>query len=355
MSPFQVKTPSQQLADHLRDQIYAGHYRDQMPGVFALAKDLGIDPKTASLAYDLLEKQKLLVTQGVGRPRKILRNKSKMVGFRIVILLYEETDRQLPYITDLVSQLTKHGYDVIFARKTLVEMKMKLSAVSRLVGATSATAWLVIAGSEEVLTWFAHQKVPVFALFGRSESLEMAAAGVVTSEAYREIVRRLVGMGHRRIVFLAREERRRPSPGIVEAAFLNELNQLGIQTGEYHLPQWEDHASGLVEKLDSLFAHTPPTALIMTQLEVYLGAQQYLLRRGIRSPEDVSMICSGYHSMLSWCRPKLTHLEWDEKPVIRRIVRWVHQAARGIDDKRQLFVHGKFVGDGTIGPPSAEL
>ena len=37
----------------------------------------------------------------------------------------------------------------------------------------------------------------------------------------------------------------------------------GIRTGRYNLPDWPGNPDGLCQKLDSMFRHTPPTALIV--------------------------------------------------------------------------------------------
>jgi len=59
-----------------------------------------------------------------------------------------------------------------------------------------------------------------------------------------EAVKRLAGMGHRRIVYLVREERRKPEPGLLERSFLSALEGCCIQTGAFHLPDWENNRAG---------------------------------------------------------------------------------------------------------------
>jgi len=107
-----------------------------------------------------------------------------------------------------------------------------------------ADAWVVASGSREVLQWFSEQALPVFALYGRHMTLPIAASGPSKSVAMTAAVRRLAGMGHRRIVNLAREERRKPEPGLLERNFLAALEDCGIRTGAYHLPDWEDNRAG---------------------------------------------------------------------------------------------------------------
>ncbi len=48
--------------------------------------------------------------------------------------------------------------------------------------------------------------------------------------------------------------------------------------------------------------------------------------------------------------PEVTHIRWDSRPVVRRVVRWAENVAHGIDDRRQTEVKAGFVHGGTIGP-----
>ncbi|MFN7342838.1 MAG: substrate-binding domain-containing protein, partial [bacterium] len=85
--------------------------------------------------------------------------------------------------------------------------------------------------------------------------------------ALRVAVRRLINLGHRRIVMMVREERRKPTPGLSERAFIQELESNGIKTGSYNLPDWEDNVDDFHRCLNSLFKHTPPTALILDEMQ----------------------------------------------------------------------------------------
>jgi DNA-binding LacI/PurR family transcriptional regulator len=201
-----------------------------------------------------------------------------------------------------------------------------------------------------VLKWFAEQEAPVIAKFGRFMSLPIAGAGVRKIPAMREVVRRLHGLGHRRIVMVAREERRKPNPGALERAFLEELEQLGIRTGGYNLPDWENNAADFHRCLDSLFRHTPPTALLLSEARLYVAAQQHLAALGLIAPRDVSLVCDDPDTAFAWCSPAVSHIRWDSRPVVNRIMRWVDCVARGQEDKKQWFASAEFVEGGTIGP-----
>lgn len=191
---------------------------------------------------------------------------------------------------------------------------------------------------------------PVFALFGRRRQVDIAGAGPDKAPALRGMVRRLVDLGHRRIVLFVRHEQRHPVPGHQERAFLKELAAQGITTGAYHLPEWEETPEGLLSSLDRLQGVTPPTALIFDEGFVFAAAQQHLAQQGILAPRDVSLVCCDPPpSALGWIRPSVAHIRWDHRPLVRRIVQWVSNMAEGRKDIRQLGIRAEFVEGGTVG------
>lgn len=251
---------------------------------------------------------------------------------------------------DLLHRLREQGHEVAFAEKTSQDLDMDVKRVAAHVKSSVADVWLVCAGSREILEWFAGRTEPSFALSGRLSGLLIAGINAQKISAMRAAVHRLYGYGHRRIVFISREERRKPYPAPLEQAFLDELAVLGITTGAYNLPDWGDDIAGFYRGLDSLFQHTPPTALFLMEARLYIAAQQHLARRGIIAPRDVSLICDDPDVAFSWCLPVVSHFHWDTRPVVSRVVRWVENVASGKEDLRQSFVKAKFVEGGTIGP-----
>lgn len=226
---------------------------------------------------------------------------------------------------------------------------MDVGRVARLVSRTAADAWVVVAGTREVLEWFASQPTPALAMFGRARHVRIACAANDKISAYAEGTRELIRLGHRRIVLLARAQRRLPQPGAIEQAFLDELAAHGLPLSHYNLPGWEETITGFHAFLDTLFRVSPPTALIVDEVQLFVAAQQFLARKRLRVPEEVSMICSDYDVAFDWCQPQVSHIRWDSDPLVRRIVGWVNHVSHGKRDLRQFFVTAEFVHGGSIG------
>ena len=143
---------------------------------------------------------------------------------------------------------------------------------------------------------------------------------------------------------------RKPTLGLLLRETLDELESHGIQTGQYNLPDWEQTPEGLRRCLASLFESSPPTALILDRAHEYIATHQHLARQGILTPRDVSLICTDNDLDFEWCEPSVSYINWDSRPCVRRIVRWVANVVSGKDDRRQSFTKAKFVERGSIGP-----
>ncbi|MFK7911463.1 MAG: substrate-binding domain-containing protein [Akkermansiaceae bacterium] len=354
MRSLRVLTATEQVAAHLREEILRRTWVETMPGTAKLAGELGVGMRTVSDALDQLEREGLLVNQGRRRKRRIV-VPEKLVSqvFRIAILLYDPASRQNITCTNLLFRLVEGGYQATFCTKTLDELRMDVAKVRRYVSTVPADAWIVHGASDEVLEWFSKQSVPVFAFGGRHTEKKIAAAAVNTTNAMKVLLRRLIALGHRRIVFLTLEDRLEPKLAVLEQCFVDELEAHGIETGHYNLPEWSPDADGLHQCLDSLFRVTPPTAIYCMKASIYHSVEQYLSQHGIATPRDVSLICSHADRGFALCRPNVAHVSWDSRKLQRATINWVNKVARGTNDKRKIEIQAELVEGGTIGPASS--
>ncbi|MEN8864630.1 MAG: GntR family transcriptional regulator, partial [Akkermansiaceae bacterium] len=240
MHSLRILSPSEQVAEYLKGELLRGRWTTSVPGVPSLAAEMGVNRKTVDAALRQLDSEGILLPQGAGRRRLIgvLPEDLSPAPLKLGIFLYEAADKRIDYIVEIQHMLMEAGHAPFFAQKSLVDLAMDVDRISQLVEVTEADAWIVIAGSKSILDWFAGQEFPTFTLFGGSRDRRFAGAGPNKGPAYRECVKSLIGAGHRRIVLLARTQRRKPVPGDSEQTFLDALEEGGIEVGEYHLPDW---------------------------------------------------------------------------------------------------------------------
>lgn len=354
MSKFEILSPSRQVAEHLRQGLLRRHWSGEMPGVPALAEELGIDHKTVGRAMTLLEEEGLLKGQGPGRRRKITLPEDHITSkLRFGLLDFEKHARD----RRLTADLEQSPYSIVTSSKTLGDLaqgdvKPDLRRIKRHVASVEADAWIVYGGARHVLEWFAEQTLPTFAMFGFMSKLPIAGAGPNSSKGYEDCVQQLARMGHRRIVMLTPRHTRVPQHSRAVEVFLQSLEAEGIKTGSYNLPDWEPKDGGLHVMLDSLFKLTPPTVLIINDKVTFSAVLQFLLERGIRVPDNVSLVCHEHITAFQWCEDPIAYIHWDWAPISRRLRSWMKNVALNKEDHRQTFVDPVFLPGRTLGPPA---
>ncbi len=342
---------AEQVASHLREELLRGRWSGTIPGRHQIAHELGLNNKTVAAALKQLEVEGLLVTQGAGRRRIIQLPPDLAPGrvLKIALLLHDPLDRGQGHMVDLQHLLTEAGHQVIVPARHLTDLRMDVRRVARLVQRTPADAWIVVAGSFEVLELFLTNRIPVFALFGRRRELLIPGVGPDKPPAYAAATRELIRLGHRRIVLMCAPERRIPEPGASERAFLAELAAHEIPLGRYQLPEWDGTIDDFHQRLESLFHYSAPTALIIDEAPLFAATLQFLGRHHLRVPEDVSLVCTDHADWFDALRPSVAHIRWDDRPVLRRILQWARNLSRGRQDIRQVETPAEFVPGGTIG------
>jgi DNA-binding LacI/PurR family transcriptional regulator len=351
MSILRILSSSEQVAAHLRGELENRVWSGMMPGGDLLARELGVGANTMEAALKLLEQEGWLENQGRRRGRKInLKDRPpRSDRLRISIMLVDTLDRHDALVLELVSALASEGHSAKFASRTLDEMKNSVQQIARLVEDTATDAWIMYSVSREILQWFADSGLPSFALAGRANRIAIPSIAPDKITPLRICLRRLVGLGHRRIAMLCRPIRRIPEPGLFERAFLEEMEMLGIKTGKYNLPDWEENIGDFHRMLDSLFAATPPTALIIDEAPFVTATLQFCVRRGLDVPKDLSLVCTDSNPSFAWCQPSIAHISWQSRPMVKRIVQWADGVAQGKKDLGKGFSKAEFIEGGTIG------
>ena len=350
MEPLRILSGSEQVASYLKRGMEDGRWTGTMPGSRRLALELGVNAKTVDGALVQLEREGVLESMGRRRGRRIANlDRTAEAPLRIALLDFDPPADRAPYVSETHHQLLEAGHTAFFTEKSQLELGMKLDRIQRMVRRTEADAWVIVAGSRELLEWFSGQEAPVFALFGRRSGLPIAGIGPDQPTATREVVQKLVQLGHRRIVLVTRPVRVLPVPGATERAFLDELARHGIETSPFNLPVWEETVDGLRERVEGMLKLTPPTAILVNEPPLFLAVQQKLMQLGYRIPEDVSVVCSDGFPSFRWLSPSVAHVSWNSEPWVRRISHWADHVSQGKDDRRQSLTKAKFEEGGTIG------
>ncbi len=351
MDHFRILSGTEQTAAYLKQALRQGRWTGTIPGGSKLAAEVGVNAKTIEGALQRLEEEGVLVSQGERKKRMIVeQEKAEKAPLRVAILEYDLPSERPTDLYQIQHHLLESGHTAFFAEKSMIELRMNVDRIKRMVSQEKADAWLVEAGPRDILQWFAEQEFPTFALFGRRGGLPIASIGPDHPASLRLVARKLVEQGHQRIVHVTAPSRISSVPGAPELAFLEELENNGIQTGRYNLPVWEESIDGLHALIDEIFRVTPPTAIVAAGPVYFFAIQQRLLQKGLRIPQDVSMVCSSGDPNFRLLRPSVAHVSWNNLSWVNRIGRWADNVSRGKKDQRQSLSKTKFIDGETLGP-----
>lgn len=327
-----------------------------MPGILALEIELCLNRNLLGQALGILEDEGILVSQGKGKPRKIVIPKAhRLRTFRIGILRYEERDmHQCHPLAEAKYLLEAAGHSVSISSGTLTGMKMNPKRVAQAISKHDVDAWVLVSASKTLLDWFVLQPFPVFSFFGNFNGVKIASVVPEVQTQYQNMVRKLLELGHRKIVFLSRST----TPAMMERELKADIDQRGVLArelaahgiayGTYNRPCFGSDPAKLQRCLQELFRLTPPTAIYVDEAFLALVVYEFLLKRGIRVPEDVSLISNVEDLAFEWNSPVISHFRWDTAAIGRRVLQWADNVAQGKEDFRQVSTKVTFVEGGTI-------
>ncbi|MES2596859.1 MAG: substrate-binding domain-containing protein [Verrucomicrobiota bacterium] len=359
MQPLKRQSLIEQVAGHLRRGVGSGQWQGRLPGVQKLAAQLEVSKDTVRAAFTLLEKDGTLKPQGAGRCRVIPpahRAAQDQRRLRMAILLpvplRDDNAHSHRLILGIQNAIEADGHAC-----TIVTQPADghLRRVTQLVMQTEADAWVVYAGSHDLLKWFATKRIPALALGGRPFDLPLARSRTVLVEAMIQCVDALVGLGHRRMVLIAPQLWRQPTPNHTAEALLSRLALHSIPSSEYNLPAWSETPEGLEDLLKALFFATPPTALLLAEPMYCSAVRAWLGEHGLHVPRDVSLVNLLPDPMFQLHQPAYTGFIWPESVHIHRIQRWLRSLLSGEPDLEDFVAFATFHPGGTIGPAKGNV
>ncbi len=198
--------------------------------------------------------------------------------------------------------------------------------------------------------------VPVFALGGQAIGLQLAGSRSDLAVPMRECVDLLVEHKHRSIVLICPPIWRLPKLNLSAQVFVDRLKHHGIRADpHYNLPDWEHTPEGLNAVLKALFHTTRPTALLVMDPEFVGPVLVFLAERGLRVPDDVSVVNILPDPIQAFYRPALAHFQWPVHPHVKRVLQWVNALARGESDCKSKTTEPIFIPTASIGPKPTNL
>lgn len=324
-----------QVEAALLAEIEQGRWTGLLPGLRELAQTLEVSVPTLSTAIDRLVKKGALIGRGgrkrfqVAGKRQPGATKTKPSRRLLIITSPGGIAVQNKVATDVIHSfsiaLARRGWTVQYAEVDFYEAKKPHRNWDELLKGDRVDRILVLFGREAIGEWAIGTGLPTCFLGGNPGDLPIPVIAVKSQHMVEHALEQLVAAGHRN--FLIPLCRRHPSlVGHVRESYANVLSRHGLPPRpEIEVPAPDTHTpETLMRLMERAWSQTkPPTGLVFMDWRDCVTGLAFLLARGLRIPDDVSVVVLTHEFQIEWFRPALAHFTYPQDGFVKALLRWI--------------------------------
>ncbi len=324
-----------QTASILREAIQSAVWSKWLPGEHYLCMHLQVSRVTLRAALAQLEREGL-VRGGQGRRREVVSNgraAGQPPSSTTVILLtpvpLEALQRFALYWTDdLREHLGKAGYQLEVHESRACYSAHPEPALEMLALRFRPAGWVLYQSSVQMQRWFSDRALPCVITGSRHPDVQLPCVDIDYRAACRHAAGLFLARGHRHLAFL------NVSSGLAgdresEEGFRDAIRTLTDPRADVLIANHDATVEDIGRHLDAWLAlPARPTALLVSKAYHVLTALGHLTRRGIRIPQDASLISRDDESFLQHVLPTVARYSADPAAMARRISRLVLEMVR---------------------------
>lgn len=173
----------------------------------------------------------------------------------------------------------------------------------------------------------------------------------------RKIVNKLIAMGHRRIALfpnLAHPLRQTLPSNHRFSGYMDAFIDHSIPLDYAYIPDFCANLGEVITQLDRMFnpefTPKPPTAILADEPFVVANIMKSLNARGLRVPEDVSLVCFSNSTLSTITTPALTSIGYEPRHFALTSMDMMESLVKGEESKIRL-VPLNYYERGSIAPP----
>lgn len=340
----------------LKEWIRTGILSEVVPGELELKQRLGVGRDTLRGALKLLEEEGWLTPATKGRQRRVQRRplapaqslsatqlpvaflSPYAIAHRVTLLEMEDTQ----------VRLAEEGRKLLYLAPAIFHLKSPERQLERLVQTHPSAAWVLYITSGPIQRWFDQQGLPAFLYEMPFPGVNLPYVAPDWEEAAFHAGVQLVRQGHRVVGVLEYQERR---PGLVaEERGLERALATVEPKGRLVVFKDEHTPPTVARSLQQAFSlRERPTALVLTRAAQVLTCYSWLASRGIRVPDDVSLVSLPNDSWFDEFCPPITYYKPNTKVMSRNIAERVMElVATGKVTRKSVRVPLSYVPGATI-------
>lgn len=311
-----------QVAALLEQRIAAGVWREWLPNERTLASSLQVSRNTLRAALADLARRRIVVSEYPRGTRILVRppatgshGATGIVGLLSPAPIGLLRPNVALIIDALRALLAESGRRLHFHAAERVSVPM----LERLVAVHRHDCWLLVLATDQVKRWFHQQGLPCVVSGSCAPGIPLPFVDLDYRAIGRHAAGRMMAAGHRRLgMFVERPVltgRRECELGFAEGVHGARHPGVSLRVIQHQgTPAAMSHALAGV-----LRTANRPTALLVVNPHHYLFAHTWLQRRGVRVPEDLSLVCVDDDPFLAFVEPTPSRYVFDAPAFARRL------------------------------------
>ena len=242
-----------------------------------------------------------------------------------VVLLSPVSLEKMPatalfWVDALRDHLATAGYRLEFHASQTSSSQHPDHAIESLVHRFRPAGWVLYLSTAPMQEWFSKRGQPCVIAGSPHQDVELSSVDVDYAAACNHAANLLASKGRRRLALLmprsAHAGNLESERGFIEAG--EKLNPKGVQTLVTH---HDGSVPGICRSLDNLLRATEPaTGILVAKPAHVVTAVSHLLRRGVRLPQDVSLISRDDDPLLENLVPAVTRYHTDPILFARKVL-----------------------------------
>ena len=346
-----------QTAAILREDIQGGVICGWLPSERQLCARLQVSRVTLRAALGQLRQEKL-IGGGAGRNHEILlRNPGAASGrtSTLVVLLIphplEAMQRfELYWIDDLRRHLAEAGHRLEVHESRACYGARPQRAIELLAQRLQPAGWVLLQSTLPMQQWFSARAIPCVIAGSRHSGVELPFVDIDHRALCRHAAGLFLAKGHRHLAFI---NLNLGLAGDVESeeGFTEAARRTAEGTGEALISRHDSTPSDVCRRLDLLLGRpVRPTAFLVSKAHHALTVVGHLSRRGVRVPQEASLISRDDEPFLHHVVPGVARYAASPAAMARHISRLVlEMISSGTILAKCFQLMPKFVSGETLG------
>jgi DNA-binding LacI/PurR family transcriptional regulator len=347
-----------ETAATLKQWMASGMLKDMLPGELELKERLRVGRDTLRLALQVLVKEGWLEPSAQGRKRRIHAQKfsdlKQRVGAGLPVTFLSpyrcEQGQTLLEMEDTQKRLAELGRELQFVSPEIYHLKDPTHQLENLVQTHPSAAWVLYASSSPIQKWFAERGLPALVHGWPYPGVDLCYVTKDWEPAGFHAGLQFLRHGHRNIGMFEFVERG------AGAMLIEHGLRRALETAENgaKLLLFKDERTpeSIAKAYEAAFRlQDRPTAMVLTSSNHLLTSLSWLVSKGIRVPDEVSLVVLPNDTWYSELYPPLCHYRPNTKLFSHGIAeRVLELVEHGRVVRKPLAVPVEYVPGATIGP-----